>query len=247
MEKGGLIFEDLQLPVDDAGARARLIKYWKAGAPPPAAPEILLPFEEPESHRMAKEILGKDFLGVEAAQRRFGAYTQEQLTARREIPFSEQALRECAGEFALLATHQLDLPGVHGAHPERFKDDPDSPWFSQADQQEKWSSQKIADPWLLVRKNVLPQSSGKNIDAQKKHIEKFPRERHLIPAEFGYAGILLFLETGQKLCKEYVVRFLIQTPGGDWVHAEWFGDQLGFNDWDGRAHGRVASGSARTS
>ncbi len=246
MEKGGLTFEDLQSPIDDPGMRTRLIRNWQAGAPDlRAVPTILIPFDEPDCHREAREIMGDNFHGIAAVQRHFGAYTEQELGARRDIPFSEQTLRECAKEFILLPTHPLDLPGIHRAHPERFNDDPDAPWFGEQKQREKWSSQTIADPWLLVRKNVVPDSWNKRIDAQKKHIERFPKERLVLPAEFAYAALVRYLETREKLCGEYIVRFAVQTAEGNWVNVNWNGDQLNFNNWNDNANDNIASGSVR--
>lgn len=238
---------DLQPSIDDPSQMERLVHYIRMGAPVLQVATPLLSFDEPESHRMAREILGKDFLGVPAAQRHFGPYAEAQLAARQEIPFLEKTLRECAGKFVLVATHEFDLPTIHSVHPARFNDDPDDPWFGRKDQREKWSAEKITVPWLLVRKAVLPDSTSKNIDVQKKHIEKFPQERFVHPCEFAYSALLSFLETRQKLCEGYVVRFPLQAAGRYWVSVGWGGDQLRFFDWSGDADDRIGSGSVRTS
>ncbi len=241
----GIDRDDLKRVRTDSAFARRLACQWKEGAILPSAITVT-PFQEPASHRLAREILGKDFLGVAAAQNTFGAYTEAQLVARMEIPFPEDVLRACAGEFALLCTHEMDLPGIHAAHAARFKDDPDAPWFSQRDQREKWSSEKIALPWMLVRKKLLPNSTGKNIDAQKKHVMTFSREHLLLPCEHAYAALRLLLETGQKLCEGFSVRFPVLNAKGDWVDVRWNGGQLYFSHWIGNADISIGS-SVRTS
>lgn len=241
--------DDLQLFIDEPVRMQRLVHYIKAGAPTlrPVV-EVLPPFVEPESHRKAQEILGpENFHGIMAAQMHFGVYSEEELAARLEIPFSEETLRECAKDFFLCATHPLDLPGIHAAHPARFTADPDDPWFGAPNQRKKWSSRQIAVPWLLMRKGPVPDSGNKRIAAQEENMKRFPRERLVLPCEFNYGVLLRFLETGQKLCEGLVVRFAVQTAEGGWVGAGWYGDRLHVNDGRGRAGDGVVSSSARTS
>ncbi|TSC58528.1 MAG: hypothetical protein Greene041619_538 [Candidatus Peregrinibacteria bacterium Greene0416_19] len=250
--KQGLDIEadELQPSVDDPVMMRRLVRYIQAGAPEFRVARMapVLPFEEPESHRKAREILGaQNFHGVAAVQQHFGVYTETELAARREIPFTEETLRECALEFVLLATHPLDLSGVHAAHPERFNDDPDDPWFARKEEREKWSSQTITAPWLLVRKKPLPDSWNKRIDAQKTHIERFPKERLIEPCENAYTGIVHYAESGEKLCDGYVIRFAVQAAGGRWVGVCWVGGRLFLGYWSDGAYDVVASGSVRAS
>ncbi len=210
-------------------------------------PVNLLPFAEPESHRMARDILGKDFLGIQGAQRTFGAYSEADLQHRLKIPFSEQTLRECERDFFLVCTHALDLNEVHAAHPQHFNDDRYDTWFGKPDQVEKWSSEKIVSPWLLVRKAILPGSSQKSIEVQKTYIERFPQERLLTPAEFAYVALRLLFEAGIRLYVSYNIRFLIQKAKGRWVRCGWVGGKLNFNHWDGSSVGNAALASARVS
>lgn len=232
---------DLQPSTDDPAQMRRLVHHIKAGAPELRAAPIA--FEEPESHRKAREILGPDFHSVEAAQRHFMPYSMEELAARMAIPFAEEILRPCAGEFVLLPTHPLDLPAIHAAHPERFTADPDNPWFGGR-QRKAWS-QKITVPWLLIRKKVVPDSWSKVVIAQQEHLKQaFPNERFQLPAEYCYAAILHYLETRERLGGDYHVRFAVQSPGGSWVTVLWDGGRLHIDDWYDYADDSVASASA---
>lgn len=239
---------DLQPSLDDPAMMKCIVHCIQKTAQLMRAQHVSsLPFGETGSQRMAREILGLDFLGVHAAQQTFGAYTEAELRARWDIPFSEQTLWECKGDFILMCTHNMDLNEVHAAHSVRFNDDRFDTWFGKPDQREKWSAQKIASPWILVRKHILPKSSQKSIDVHRAYIDKFPKERLITPAEFAYAALRLLFETGSELCSGYNIRFLIETAKGRWVRAGWVGHKLNFNHWDGSSSGNVALASVRVS
>ncbi|MBI3816899.1 hypothetical protein HY285_05150 [Candidatus Peregrinibacteria bacterium] len=207
-----------------------------------------LPFEEPESHQKAREILGRDFISVEAAQRHIRPYTADELEARKVIPYSEEVLRECAGEFALLPTHPLDLPGFQACHPERFVEDPNNPWVGQKQQRKLWSSRVTTVPWLLIRKNPVPDSCSQSQANQEGHLRtKFSKERFVLPCEYADAGLKMFLETRQKLCEGFRIRFAVQTAEGYWVSVGWNGDRLSFYSWRADARENIGSPSARDS
>ncbi|MEK7137421.1 MAG: hypothetical protein AAB853_04010, partial [Patescibacteria group bacterium] len=137
---------------------------------------------------------------------------------------------------------------VHGRHPERFTADPDSPWFGEEKQRTKWSHQPIASSWLLYRIEVVHESAGKDVKAQAKHFERnYPKERSILPCEFGYSALLRYRETKHKMCSTHWVRFPVQSAGGGWVYACWNGVQLVFGDLEAHAGDGIASGSVRTS
>jgi hypothetical protein len=201
--------------------------------------------EEPDGHKQARSILGPDFHGLDAAAKHFGPDTADQLDERRELRLYDekaqrflseadtlQVLERSEGELALAATHSLSLPGVYRRQQNRFFNYPDDPWFGRPEQQ-PWSDQPIAVPWLLFRKDVVPDSESKSITAQREHLaNRYPHERLLLPAEFCYCAVLRLLETGQKLCGDYVVRCFVQTVSGHWVSASWRSDRRRGNRLD---------------
>ena len=151
-----------------------------------------------------------------------------------------------ARDFLLLPTHALSLPAVHQKHPECFSNDPDAPWFGEPPERAKWSDKPITPPWLLIRKETLPDSWGKDIAAQKEHVGGFPGERLVLPAEFAYAAVLHGLATGgEKLCAGYWIRFAVQAADGRWVNAVWVGGQLHVFYSYGGAGGRMGACTVR--
>lgn len=251
LEKGGLTLEaDGQRVIDDAEMRARLIAFWKAGAPESAiAATPLVPFDEPDSHRIAREVMGVNFHGIDAAQRFYGSFTAEQLTERETIPFSEEVLRECAKDFLLLPTHPMNLPEIHRSREKLFANSAKDPWFGENLQREKWSDVRIAAPWILIRRDIVPQSFGKRAEAQQQHLKtNFTQERSVLPCEWVYAAQLHLAETGERMAKGFVVRFFVQSADGCWVVADWHDDDLLLvSGWVSLADDIIGVSSARTS
>ena len=232
----------------------RFVDWGNAGMPdfPVAQPAVIQTFEDPEIHNAARKIMGENFHGIAAAQRRFGAYSEAALEQRKKICLFDEkkkgflsaedtlvVLNKHKATHVLVATHEIDLVSFHGSHKDRFSNDA-KPWFSKQPEK-KWSSVAIAVPWLFVRKEVIDQSWNKDIDAQKAHVPA--NERLILPAEFCYCALLHYLETGKKLCSGYWVRFPVQDADGYWVLAYWSGDQLGVLIFDGKAFDNIASGS----
>lgn len=245
--------------IDQPELLERFVRWADAGMP--EFPLEILPFDEPQSHLKAREILGEKFLGVLAAQRSHGAFTAAELKERAALRLrnhktgdfltEEETLRlcrACSETHLLCAMHPRTLPAIHARHPERFNDDPDAPWFCKESQRKKWSGEAILDPWVLVPVSVVPGSCELQIAAQKDHLgKKFPNDRFGLPAEFASVALTYLNETGKKLCEGFVVRFSVQTADSFWVDVEWNGDRLYFSYWHGDAGVSVGSWSVRTS
>ena len=70
-------------------------------------------YEATTSQKLAREIMGKNFFGVEEATEHFGVNpTDKQLVALAEIPLTEKALRECKDTHVLVAVFPLSVLDV---------------------------------------------------------------------------------------------------------------------------------------
>lgn len=228
----------------------------------PAVPEVL-PFEEPDAHKRARDIMGvPNFHGVSAAEKCFGTFTAEE--REQHIPLrlcdvngnqftsSDQetleVCEECKNTHILVALKSLSLLGIHACCKGRMANDQNAPWFGEQRQRDRWSSQVIKGTWLLVRKDVVSDSWNKSQQTQQEHVQRtLPKERLALPAEYSYAAFLHQQETAQKLCKDYWVRFPVQAADGHWVFAYWNGEQLDVSYLRGGAGGDVASCTVRAS
>ncbi len=237
----------------------RFASTWP-GIESPVEPALHPDFEEPSSHIRARQILGKDFHGISAVEKHLGAFTQSEREERKILRLrnhqtgeflSEEAtlalLEACKGECVLCAMHECSLLGIH-QQKKAFTADPNQPWFEEPSQVQAFAGAVNPDPWVLMRKAILPESTGKTIDAQKKHLgERFPQERCILPSEFAEIAIVHYRETGEKLGGNYVIRFFVQTAGGYWLSVDWYGDRLCFSVWYDSAYDDIGSLSARTS
>jgi hypothetical protein len=218
-------------------------------------------FEEPESHKQARDIMGKYFQGVSEAQKFWGNFTPEQLEARRQLSiYDEQGklvtddqetvlkiLKECKGTHAMQACHPVTLPELQQRFQDRFDDDGE-PWFGKKEQRKKWSEYKLTQPWQLIRRTPLPDSwgEGMNVEGQQNLLQTAHlKESNWQPVQCGYGALLNQDSTGEKLCEDKVIRFNVQTADGYWVNFRWLDAQLSFRSWRDNANSLV--GSARTS
>ncbi len=241
--------QELQPLIDDPVKMDRLVAFVRA-----RCPKL---FVEPDAHRRVRRILGDDFHGVDAMERHFGMLsegaresymsiclrdhrTMEFLTEERTLEIVE----ECKGTHVLFAVSlQHCLCDIHAMRRDRFICDEDDPWFGEAKQRQRWSSMRSRDPWILVRKDVVTDSVERNIEGQKKYVaEHFPHERFLLPVEFSQVAIIRFLETGEKLACDSIIRFPVPTSNEcSWVHMcyEKY-DKLSVYEWHGRVHGALS-------
>jgi hypothetical protein len=208
----------------------------------------------------ARSILGKDFHSFDGAMRHFGAMSDGAFLERLPLRLRNQRmgkflseeqtvaiLKECQGTHVLMPTHPsaATIRDVYRCHQSHFWNGQNS-WFTQ--NRESWATAPSTDPWLLVRKEIVPGSTGIPADQQPNQLERdFPGERLLLPGEFAYAALLHFLETKERLCVSHAVRFHAQVSGGDWVGADWNGGRLNVDRWFSDADEGAGSASARTS
>lgn len=183
-------------------------------------------------HALARRMLRHDFHGLGAAEAYFGPWKPGEREARVPLCLrdhrtgallsEEETLRilaECKGSHVMLATRDLTLLDLWARHPAVFLPRSDQPWFSHPSER-NWAGHAILDPWLLIRKSVLPDSVGLTCTEQQALIRELPKERELHPAEFCYAARVHLKETGEALCKGYNLRFpSVRTAAGDCVGA----------------------------
>lgn len=250
MRQAGLPIESaLQMPIDDPEMRERLVRAWIAGVPENgASPVAIVSYQPSPSQIRAREIMGKNYLGIEEAVRHFGAaYTEEQLTTLAEIPFSEAVLEECKDTHILVAGFPMSILDVRAKAPSKkpktfysYKD----AWYNN---QAFAKDEKVEVRWYLIRKEMVANSTSKNFDEQKALLsgcDEVPRACDLV-----YAVVLYFMATGERLFPNLYVRTASVSSGGDRVLVGYFdSDGLGvYLIWDDFRSGFLGLASARKS
>jgi len=186
----------------------------------------------------AREIMGKNFFGVEEAVKHFRVNPDsQQLAALAKIPFIEATLEGCKNTHILVADFGLSIRYTCG-HEDGFED----AWYNnQAFVKEgSWVC------YQLIRKTPAENSTSKNWQEQQMFIgknEEIPSVRVMAYAIIGH-----HLATGERLFKDIYVRTSsFASPFGLRVFVGNFGqDHLNFyGHWNCVRSGRVGLASVR--
>jgi len=158
----------------------------------------------------AREIMGRNFLGVDAVVRRFRvSVTDEIAKAFSVIPFAEEVLKAAKNDHILVADFGnsfLDIRDKVGRG--LFYD---QNWYDSY----RWAREGEAPQWRLIRKDAVPDSFNKNWGEQQSLLqanEVVPRVRQM-----AYVIMLNYLENNERLFEHTWVRTLAVDSSGDHV------------------------------
>ena len=154
-------------------------------------------FEPTTSQKRAREIMSKNFFGVEEAIKHFGVNpTRQQLASLSEIPFSEAMLEESKDTHVLVAVFPLSILEIRGkVDPKLFYD---RPWYNR----EHFAKERGEVSWQLVRKTPVDNSTSKSWQEQQLLLGKddeVPSPRVMVYTIIGH-----YLVTGERLHNIYV-------------------------------------------
>jgi hypothetical protein len=147
-------------------------------------------YEATASQKRAREIMGKNFLGIEEASQHFGVSFGKELVRFDEIPFPETVLTECKDTHILFPGFPLTILDV------RSKVSPDLFWRHESawyNNQAFAKKDRVELRWHLIRKDIVPESKSKTYQEQLAMLsedEEVPRAREVV-----YMIILYFLAT----------------------------------------------------
>jgi hypothetical protein len=201
-------------------------------------------FEPTTSQKLAREIMGRNFFGIEEAMKHFGVNpSKQQLAYLAEIPWSEEVLRACKDTHVLIATFALSVLDVRGIA--RKLDQ--TLFYNQEDWYDKqaFAAYKGEIGWQLVRKEPIANSTSKTWNEQQALLskdEETPNARVVVQTAIGH-----FLATGERLFEKVYVRCVDLDSGGHRVCVGHF-DAEGLHVrycWDDRQSDRVDVSAAR--
>jgi hypothetical protein len=160
-------------------------------------------YEPSTSQKLAREIMGKNFFGIEEAIKHFGVNaTKQQLAALAEVPFSEEQLSSCKDTHVLVAVFPLSILDIRGI----AKKQSDRTLFYSQDWYDKqaFAKDKGEVSWQLVRKEPIADSTSKTWSEQQALLskdEETPTARIVVYTMVGH-----FLATGERLFEKVYVR-----------------------------------------
>lgn len=151
--------------------------------------------------KLAHEIMGKNFFGIEEAIRHFGVKpTRAQLSALAEIPFTEAELRECKDTHILVVVFPMSIIEIRGKVERKLFYSHEDAWYNK----EAFAKDYGEAAWHLVRKTPVPNSTGKTWNEQQALLsdkEETPKARVMVYTIIGH-----FLATGERLFEHVYVR-----------------------------------------
>lgn len=207
-------------------------------------------FELSTSQKRAREIMGRNFFGIEEAIKHFGVNpSRQQLAYLAEIPFSEPVLKACQKTHILVAVFSLSILDVRGKAaasvklPDGQRMFYDQDWYNK----QAFAKERGEIGWHLVRKTPVANSTSKNWQDQQALLDKTeetPRARVMVYTIIGH-----FLAIGERLFEKVYVRCMDVGSDGDRVYVGIFdaGGLIVNNYWDEGPDDRIGLASARKS
>ncbi len=165
----------------------------------------------------SRQIMGHNFLGVEAVAQHLGVrFLTGQLERLAEVPFSEETLLECQRTHILFAGYPLSIDEMRRRLPSGLIHPEKDPWYGDM----PFAIQATVGPrWYLLRAGLLPESTDKTFEEQRKLLaqEEIPRACELV-----YLSVLHYLINGIRLfdrgecarCQDIVQRYGNLVNGG---------------------------------
>ncbi len=195
----------------------------------------------PLAHDRARQIMGKNFFGLEEAGEHFGIKpSKKDLADLATIPYSEAVLTACKDTHVLIAVLPFSLLDVRKKAAKELFFDQD--WYNK----EQFARDKGGARWYLVRKAPVENSTSKTWDEQQRLLSKdegTPSARVVVYTIIGH-----FLATGERLFEKIYVRCSDLDGSGDRVDVGYFGEcglELSSGYWDGVRSDVIGLSSAR--
>lgn len=158
-------------------------------------------YEPSTSQVKARKIVGKNFFGIEEAQKHFGVTpTKAQLGYLAEIPFSEEVLTACKDTHVLVAVLPMTFLEVRGKVEKKLFYSHEDAWYNN----QAFANEKAELGWHLIRKTPVENSTAKNWKEQQAILSK--DEETPTASVLVYTIIGHFLATGERLFEKVYVR-----------------------------------------
>jgi len=149
----------------------------------------------------AREIMGKNFFGIEEAVQDFGVHPSEtQLAALAQVPFTEEVLQSHKDTHILVAVFPLSILDIRGKVDRKLFRSHKDAWYNK----QTFAKDKGEVGWQLVRKTPVANSAN---TIWEDHLvllgpdEKVPKAQALVYTIIGH-----YLATGERLFESVCIR-----------------------------------------
>ncbi|MFB3765074.1 MAG: hypothetical protein ACE14P_07480 [Methanotrichaceae archaeon] len=181
------------------------------------------------NQKRAREIMGKDFFGIEEAIKYFGVNpTSEQLATLSEIPFSKAVLQQSKDTHILIAVFPLSILEIRDKVERRLFYNHETAWYNK----EPFAKERSEANWHLIRKvpvvNLIPKDYQEQ-QALFSNDDEVPAAQAMVYTIIGH-----FLATGEWLIKQKYAQTSSADSRGNRVYITDVGSNgLGISDyWD---------------
>ena len=193
----------LQTGIENSELMNRLVRFWHSGGYAPTTDQ-----------RLASEIMGRDFFGVEDAIEHFGVTpTRRQLEVLAKIPWNKEELRRASRNHVLVAVFPLSTLNIRKRVPREFFITHEDAWYNREEFARKCGTAR----WLLIGKFCAPGSLSNHSWVEQLVLltedEYVPTAQEVVYATIGH-----YLQTGDRLFEDIRVRTSdLGTTGGTHV------------------------------
>ncbi len=197
-------------------------------------------FEPTTSHNRARQIMGKNFFGIEEAIQHFGVNpSKQQLAALSEIPSTEEVLVAFKNTHILVAVFPMSILDIRG------KVENDLFYDQNLYNKESFAKEKGEVSWQLIRKTPVENSTSKTWQERLALItkdEEVPLARVMVYTTIGH-----YLATKERLFENVYVRCSDVDSDGRRVYVGHFASEgLDVHScWDDYRHDYIGLASAR--
>jgi hypothetical protein len=197
-------------------------------------------FEPSISQKRAREIMGRNYFGIEEAIKHFGVSpSRQQLYALADISLTEAELEACKNTHVLVAVFPLSILEIRGKVTSKLFYD--HSWYNK----ESFAKDRGDVSWQLVRKTPVENSTSKTWPEQQALLaknEEIPTARTMAYAIIGH-----YLATNERLLENIYVRCFDVDSEGDRVYVGDFASSGLVVDgrWDDYRYGYIGVSSAR--
>lgn len=181
------------------------------------------------SQKRAREIMSKNFFGVEEAVKYFGINpTRQQLTALSEIPYSEALLEQSKNTHILVAIFPLSILEIRNKVDSKLFYNHKDAWYDK----QPFAKESGEVSWQLIRRIPSDNSTPKNWQEQQALFgkdEEAPTAQGLVYTAIGH-----FLSTGEQFMeRKYACTSSVDSSGNCIYISDVGLDGLGISDyWD---------------
>jgi len=195
----------------------------------------------PTALKRAKDIMGKNFIGLEEAEKHLGVkFSKKDAEKLAEIPWSEETLEELKHTHILIPGHSLSILEIREKVPQgtfwAYKD----AWYNN---QPFATKEKVELRWHLIRKDIQPNSSGKTYQDQLNLLSK--QEENPRAVEMVYAMTLFWLTRKEKLFMDYWARCRDLDSDGCRVLVYFCDGRLDVSGWVDSAYADIGVAASR--